>query len=123
MPGPRGAARLRAADRTARSARAGQPACKHACPARVVSTPPHPLALTTPPPSPSPLPHPTAVARELTKRGFSRVFVVQGGCKGWVEAKLRTRPWRPAGLLPSSVEKWGQHGSGSNGRVEVEVTP
>lgn len=73
---------------------------------------------------PSLTPHPPAVARELTKRGFSRVFVVTGGCQGWAAAKLRTRPWRPAGLLPSSVEKRAgeEYRNGKVEAKEVEVT-
>lgn len=34
------------------------------------------------------------MARELTKRGFSKVFVVSGGCDAWIQAKLRTKAWQ-----------------------------
>lgn len=56
------------------------------------------------PPLPAaPLPRPP-VARELTKRGFGRVFVVSGGCDAWGAAKLRIKPWRTTGLLPAPAE-------------------
>lgn len=58
---------------------------------------------TTAPPTPS-LP----VARELTKRGFSKVFLVAGGSEAWAAAKLRIRPWRPAGLLMAPAEQKAQ---------------
>ena len=49
------------------------------------------------------------VARELTKRGFSKVFVVSGGCNAWTNAKLRTKPWQGEGLntlrAPSALDE------------------
>ncbi|KAI8465256.1 MAG: hypothetical protein J3K34DRAFT_454792 [Monoraphidium minutum] len=41
-----------------------------------------------------------AVARELAKRGFGRVFVVDGGFDGWVRSKLLVKPVAGAGLAP-----------------------
>ena len=32
-----------------------------------------------------------AIARELTRRGFRKVFVVQGGFSGWTSSKLQTK--------------------------------
>eukprot|EP00891_Asterochloris_glomerata_P003777 jgi/Astpho2/3777/Aster-08335 len=32
-----------------------------------------------------------AIARELASRGFSKVFVIQGGFSGWTSSKLQTR--------------------------------
>lgn len=32
-----------------------------------------------------------AVARELSRRGFRRVFVIQGGFSGWTASKLQTK--------------------------------
>lgn len=55
-----------------------------------------------------------AIARELTRRGFRKVFVVQGGFSGWTSSKLQTklsstaRPARcavPQYRLYSSVHK------------------
>ncbi|PSC73044.1 NADPH:quinone reductase isoform A [Micractinium conductrix] len=44
------------------------------------------------------------VARELSRRGFSRVYVVTGGCQAWKAAKLRTRGYSTAtALLPDKV--------------------
>lgn len=40
-----------------------------------------------------------AVAKELAKRGFSRAFVINGGCQAWVAAKLRTRNWNAAAAM------------------------
>ena len=49
-------------------------------------------------------PLPLAVARELSRRGFSRVYVVTGGCQAWKAAKLRTRGYSTAtALLPDKV--------------------
>ena len=49
------------------------------------------------------------MARELTKRGFSKVFVVSGGCNAWTNAKLRTKPWQGEGLntlrAPSALDE------------------
>ena len=58
------------------------------------------IALAPRPPPPAP----AAVARELTKRGWRRVFVVAGGCQSWTAAKLRIKPWRAAGLLMAPLE-------------------
>ena len=32
-----------------------------------------------------------AIARELSRRGFRRVFVIQGGFSGWTSSKLQTK--------------------------------
>lgn len=47
-----------------------------------------------------------AVAKELAKRGFGKVFVIIGGCVAWNQAKLSTRTWSSAAtaLLPSDAE-------------------
>jgi hypothetical protein len=41
-----------------------------------------------------------SVARELAKRGFGRVFVVDGGFDGWVRSKLLVKPTAGAALQP-----------------------
>ena len=52
-----------------------------------------------------PCPHP-AVAKELCKRGYSRVFVITGGCQAWIAARLRTKQWfNGQALLAENVEK------------------
>ena len=57
---------------------------------------------------PAPAPQPS-VARELTKRGFSKVFVVSGGCDAWTDAKLRTKRWEGEGFTtlraPSALDE------------------
>jgi 3-mercaptopyruvate sulfurtransferase SseA len=54
---------------------------------------------------PAPPPPPPAVARQLRKRGFAKVYVIQGGCANWAAAKLTMRPWKnPAALLPPAAE-------------------
>lgn len=68
---------------------------------RCRSQPAHPLR-------PAPALHPP-VARELTKRGFSKVFVVSGGCDAWTAAKLRTKRWEGEGFTtlraPSALDE------------------
>ena len=52
------------------------------------------------------VPLPAAVAKELTRRGFSQAWVVKGGFQGWGAAKLRTKPWgaaAAAALLDTAV--------------------
>jgi hypothetical protein len=46
-----------------------------------------------------------AVAKELCKRGYSKVFVVTGGCRAWIAARLRTKQWFGGqALLAENVE-------------------
>ena len=61
-----------------------------------------------------------AIARELTRRGFRKAFVVQGGFSGWTSSKLQTKlsstarparcgcaPRRAAGLCSRTVHLAG----------------
>lgn len=46
-----------------------------------------------------------AVAKELNKRGYSKAFVIAGGCQAWIRSKLSMRTWgAPTALLPSDAE-------------------
>lgn len=47
-----------------------------------------------------------AIARELSRRGFRRVFVIQGGFSGWTSSKLQTKlssSARPCHILSFNV--------------------
>ena len=49
------------------------------------------------------------MAKELCKRGYSKVFVVTGGCRAWIAARLRTKQWFGGqALLAENVEKQQQ---------------
>lgn len=63
------------------------------------------------------------MARELTKRGFSKVFVVSGGCNAWTNAKLRTKPWQGEGLntlrAPSALDEIIQVGRRTSSHYHI----
>lgn len=42
------------------------------------------------------------VARQLTKRGFGKTFVIAGGAVNWANSRLRIKPFRQ-GLLPAAT--------------------